>query len=187
MSEMIEMRNSNFDRINEIYTDIYTNDMLMNEFLWELEPLCHAIIRKYANGCPVEDFTQELLMFTIEVIPHYDGRNGAKFTSFLYRVLINKTHQLRKKWKKLIIVEEVYEDAELAFMGEPATHYGIIEFCHTAEERKLVETLLACNGNKSEASRVLGVNRKTVGRRFNKILERYCEDMGIEKNNIPKY
>jgi RNA polymerase sigma factor (sigma-70 family) len=179
------VKQTNFEIVDTIYKEAINNPVVYEELLKELQPLCSSIVYKNARGLPYEDFVQELLLHVKHILSKFDPNKNKKFSNYLYRALVNKTHDLRKLYKKEIPIDEIYDEGKIVCKNE--TTVDFFSYCETQKEKDLIKLYYMLNGNISNMARHMKLNRKTVGRRINKILRRYCEYIGVSADNLPKY
>ncbi len=137
----------------------------------------HALAwRLTGSRAEAEDLTQEICASLPARLRGW--RAEARFTTWLYRVVVNAAHDLRRRQATRARAAEGWGDWELARRDEAATQAEAADWLTTAMQRlssELRDTVALVLGEEltqAEAGAILGVSEGTIAWRMSEVKKR---------------
>ncbi len=132
--------------------------------------------RLTGNRAEAEDLAQDISAALPAKLRHWRGE--ARFTTWLYRVVVNATHDLRRRQSTRSRASAGWGDWELARQDEIATQAAAQDWLAQAmtllspELRDTVALVLGEEMTQTEAGQVLGVSEGTIAWRMSEVKKR---------------
>ena len=132
--------------------------------------------RLLGNRAEAEDLTQDICAALPSKLRSW--RAEARFTTWLYRVVVNATHDLRRRQTTRTRAANGWGDWEIARQDEIATQAEALDWLTTAMQRltpELRDTVALVLGEEltqAEAGAVLGVSEGTIAWRMSEVKKR---------------
>lgn len=132
--------------------------------------------RLTGNRAEAEDLAQDICAALPAKLRHWRGE--ARFTTWLYRVVVNATHDLRRRQATRTRAAAGWGDWELARQDEIATQAATMDWLTeamtrlTPELRDTVALVLGEEMTQVEAGQVLGLSEGTIAWRMSEVKKR---------------
>lgn len=132
--------------------------------------------RLLGNRAEAEDLTQDLCAALPAKLQNW--RAEARFTTWLYRVVLNATHDLRRRQATRARASVGWGDWEIARQDEAAVQREAIDWLTAAmrrltpELRDTVALVLGEDMTQAEAGIILGVSEGTIAWRMSEVKKR---------------